>query len=76
MAEKEIIEQLKGLPSNAQDEVAAFVEHLYKKYSVLKQSQSNRSILDSSFRGMWRHREEMQDSTEWVRNIRKSRRML
>lgn len=75
MSEKELIKQLKKLPSEAQQEAADFVEFLYKKYmqQAEEPSTSNKSILESSFRGMWKDREDMQDSTEWVRNIRKSR---
>lgn len=68
--------QLKKLPSEAQKEAADFVEFLSKKY--LQQSEESdlskkRSILESSFRGMWKDREDMQDSTKWVRELRKSR---
>ncbi|MEX0610039.1 MAG: DUF2281 domain-containing protein [Balneolaceae bacterium] len=76
MSEKELIKQLKKLPSEAQQEAADFVEFLSKKY--LQQSDETdpskkKSILESSFRGMWKDREDMQDSTKWVRELRKSR---
>lgn len=78
MSEKELIKQLKKLPSEAQQEAADFVEFLSKKY--LQQSEETdssknkkKSILESSFRGMWKDREDMQDSTKWVRELRKSR---
>ncbi|MEX2364857.1 MAG: DUF2281 domain-containing protein, partial [Balneolaceae bacterium] len=69
MSEKELIKQLKKLPSEAQQEAADFVEFLSKKY--LQQSDETdpskkKSILESSFRGMWKDREDMQDSTKWV----------
>lgn len=75
MSEKELIEQLKKLPSEAQKEAADFVEFLSQKYLQQEEEtpSSNKSILESSFRGMWKDREDMQDSTKWVRNIRKSR---
>jgi len=75
MSEKELIKQLKRLPSEAQQEAADFVDFLYKKYigQGKKRSESKKSILESSFRGIWKNREDMQDSTQWVRNIRKSR---
>ena len=75
MSEKELIKQLKRLPSEAQQEAADFVDFLYKKYKGQgeKRSESKKSILESSFRGIWKNREDMQDSTQWVRNIRKSR---
>ncbi len=75
MSEKELIKQLKRLPSEAQQEAADFVDFLYKKYigQGKKRTESKKSILESSFRGIWKNREDMQDSTQWVRNIRKSR---
>jgi hypothetical protein len=76
MSEKELIKQIKKLPYEAQQEAADFVEFLSKKYiqqSVDTSSSQNKSILESSFRGMWKDREDMQDSTKWVRKLRKSR---
>ncbi|MDR9414813.1 MAG: DUF2281 domain-containing protein [Gracilimonas sp.] len=76
MSEKELIKQLKKLPSEAQQEAADFVEFLSKKYlqqSEEADSSKKKSIFESSFRGMWKDREDMQDSTKWVRELRKSR---
>jgi len=76
MTEKELIKQIKKLPSEAQQEAADFVEILSKKYiqqPVESSSSQKKSILESSFRGLWKDREDMQDSTKWVRELRKSR---
>ena len=76
MSEKELIKKLKKLPSEAQQEVADFVEFLSKKYLDTPEdsdSSKKKSILESSFRGMWKDRQDMQDSTKWVRELRKSR---
>ncbi|MCH2449098.1 MAG: DUF2281 domain-containing protein [Gracilimonas sp.] len=76
MSEKKLIKQLKKLPSEAQEEAADFVEFLSKKYlqqSEETDSSKKKSILESSFRGMWKDREDMQDSTKWVRELRKGR---
>lgn len=76
MSEKELIQKLKELPSEARQEAADFVEFLSKKYldkSADSDSSKKKSILESSFRGMWKDREDMQDSTKWVRELRKSR---
>ena len=76
MSEKELIRQIKKLPVEAQQEAADFVEFLSKKYDRPKRepgSPLKKSILDSSFRGMWKDREDMTDSTKWVRELRKSR---
>lgn len=54
----------------------AKLDYLSQKYiqqPVDSNSSKNKSILDSSFFGMWKDREEMQDSSSWVRKVRKSR---
>ena len=76
MSEKELIKQIRKLPSKAQQEAADFVEFLSKKYIQQPKdisSSQEKSILESPFRGMWKDREDMQDSTKWVRELRKSR---
>jgi len=73
MVKKELIKQIEKLPPEAQREAADFVDFLSQKYLQKDNSSSKKSILDSPFRGMWKNREDMKDSTKWVRNIRKSR---
>ncbi len=73
MVKKELIKQIEKLPPEAQQEAADFVDFLSKKYLQKDDSSSKKSILDSPFRGMWKNREDLKDSTQWVRNIRKSR---
>ena len=76
MSEKELIKRINKLLSEAQQEAADFVDYLSQKYiqqSVDSSSTKKKSILESSFRGMWKDREDMQDSTKWVRELRKSR---
>lgn len=76
MSDKELIKQIEKLPSEARQEAADFVEFLSKKYiqqSKGSDSPQKKSILNSSFRGMWKDREDLQDSTKWVRELRKSR---
>lgn len=76
MSEKELIKQIKKLPSEAQQEAADFVEFLTKKYirkSEEVDAPMKKSILENSFRGIWKDRDDLQDSTKWVRELRKSR---
>lgn len=76
MSEKELIKQIRKLPIEAQQEAADFVEFLSKKYlqdSNKTDSKGRKSILENSFRGIWKDREDLQDSTKWVRELRKSR---
>jgi len=76
MSEKELIKQIKRLPSEAQQEAADFVEFLSKKYLSRPEeteSTKKKSIVENSFRGVWKDRDDLQDSTKWVRELRKSR---
>lgn len=76
MSEKELIKLIMKLPSEAQQEAADFVEFLSKKYIQKPEetdSSKRKSILQNSFRGIWKDRDELQDSTKWVRELRKSR---
>lgn len=76
MSERELIKQLRKLPTNARREAEDFVDFLYQKYIKDTPTKSGaskkKSILDSSFRGMWKDREDLTDSTTWVRSIRKN----
>jgi uncharacterized UBP type Zn finger protein len=73
MVKKELIKQIQQLPPEAQQEAQEFVDFLSEKYLQNSMSSTQKSILDSPFRGMWKDREDMKNSTQWVRNIRKSR---
>ena len=76
MSEKELIKQIRKLPSEAQQEAADFVEFLSKKYIHNPEetdTSKKKSILQNSFRGFWKDRDDLQDSTKWVRELRKSR---
>jgi hypothetical protein len=76
MSEKELIKKIRKLPTEAQQEAADFVEFLSKKYlqkTDETDTSKETSILDNSFRGIWKDREDLQDSTKWVRELRKSR---
>lgn len=76
MLEKDLIIQIRKLPPEVQQEVADFVEFLSKKYpqeSNETDTKGRKSILENSFRGNWKVRKDLQDSTKWVRELRKSR---
>jgi hypothetical protein len=76
MSEKELIKQIRKLPTEAQQEAADFVEFLAKKYIRKPEktdSSKKKSILENSFRGIWKDRDDLQNSTKWVRDLRKSR---
>jgi hypothetical protein len=76
MSEKELIKLIRKLPAEARQEAVEFVESLTKKY-IRKPEETDiskeKSILENSFRGAWKDRQDLQDSTKWVRELRKSR---
>ena len=73
MTNEEILREINSLPVEAQRQIEDFVTFLRERY---KNSQSNNtpvSDLESeAFVGMWRDREDMNDSSAWVRKLRET----
>mgnify|MGYP000899018355 CR=1 FL=1 len=68
------LEKLNELPDAAQQQVLDYIAFLYTRYGS-KQGESPGTAGDLSsepFVGMWRDRQDMQDSTRWVRESRQS----
>lgn len=64
-----ILETLKGLPLEKQQEVLEFAELLVQGVQAgLAATQTDWE--NDPFVGMWKDREEMQDSVAWVRQLR------
>jgi hypothetical protein len=71
MTYEEILRELASLPPEGQKEAADFITALHERYLRSRPAQPAGADLSSlSFVGMWRDREEMRDSTAWVRNLR------
>lgn len=69
MTSEEMLKQIAALPKEAHREIEDFIVFLKSRYAA-RQS-SNRSFENETFFGIWRDREDMTDSTAWVRSIRK-----
>ncbi len=74
MRDEDILREINSLPVEAQRQIKDFVAFLRQRY---QSSSSAKTATDSDltaeeFVGMWRDREDMQDSTAWVRNVRQS----
>jgi len=74
MTNEEILREINSLPLEAQRQIEDFVAFLRQHY---KKSQPARTIpafdlKTEAFVGMWQDREDMQDSTAWVRSVRQS----
>jgi len=73
MSSSIIVEKLRKLPPDEQEKVKDFIEFISIKHAMKTHSKSVTNILnESSFFGIWKDRSEMNDSTDWVKNLRKS----
>ena len=71
MTYEEIIRELASLPPEGQKEAADFITALHDRYArSVSSRETQRNLLDLKFVGMWRDREDMRDSTAWVRHLR------
>jgi len=71
MEEANIFRELESLPPEARKMVGDFVAFLKNRYPKAKSVRKKRLIklADEPFIGMWRDREDMRDSTGWVRDL-------
>lgn len=71
MTSEEIIREIASLPTEAKREVEDLVTRLRKRYASVRASKSVESngLETEGFIGMWGDREEMTDSTAWVRGV-------
>jgi hypothetical protein len=67
-----LAQDIASLPPEAQKQVLDFVAFLKSRYSVPPRAPKAKrtKLRDEPFIGMWRDREEMQDSSAWVRRLR------
>ena len=71
MTNEEILREINSLPLEAQRQIEDFISFLRERYKNMQPKNTPVSDLESvAFVGMWRDREDMRDSTAWVRNIR------
>lgn len=62
------------LPPAAQKEVIDFIDFLQSRYVKTrnKAQARNSSFAGEEFVGIWQEREDMTDSSQWVKNLRRS----
>ena len=74
MNNQSILKDFSILPPNAQREVIDFIDFLKTRYAVNNESQKQASLATpiekEAFIGMWHNRKDMEDSSEWVKQIR------
>jgi len=67
----EIYQEIESLPPEAQKQVEDFVAFLRARYKPIAKKRIKRGKLeDEPFFGMWKRREDMRDSAQWVRELR------
>ena len=72
MEQEKIVNDISNLPPEVQQQVADFIAFLKTRYTrsrVEKQSKRT-NLVNESFIGIWKDREDMKDSGTWLRNIR------
>lgn len=73
MTNEEILREINSLPLEAQRQIEDFVAFLRQRYKSAPVAETAVTNLTAEeFVGMWRDREDLQDSTAWVRNVRQS----
>jgi hypothetical protein len=74
MTQQQLIDEYISLPEEAQRQVADFVAFLRQRYkAALSMPPARTTDLEKEpFIGMWRDRQDLEDSTTWVRNTRKA----
>ena len=72
MTDEEILREFASLPPEGQRQVVEFIAFLRQRYGRdSRDTESGASDLaTASFVGMWRDREDLQDSSAWVRRSR------
>ena len=72
METSDILKEMASLPIEAQKQVIDFIAFLKTRYPTVKVVSKTKRVRlsDEPFIGMWRGREDMQDSTAWVRGLR------
>ena len=72
MSQEDILNKFNSLPPEGQQQVLDFIAVLQAHYSRSRplEKEEAEKIEEEAFLGMWKDREDMQDSTTWVRGIR------
>ncbi|MEH2027925.1 hypothetical protein [Nostoc sp.] len=81
MTQKELLNEFLSLPAEAQHQVIDFIAFLRQRYPVIEPAfqSPDFDLINDSFIGMWsvgvarrRHRQDLADSTAWVRGVREN----
>jgi hypothetical protein len=71
MSQQELFKAFQSLPNQAQRQALNFIAFLQQTYTTeIKPQKTEIDWKNDPFIGMWQERQDMDDSTTWVRNIR------
>jgi len=72
MSNEDILSQFNSLPPEGQRQVLDLITFLQQRYkhSQYSEEREQPNLAEESFIGMWQDREDMQDSSAWVRRGR------
>lgn len=73
MTQEEFLNEFFSLPTEAQRQVLNFIAFLkkYRETELASQTQ-NVDLINNPFIGMWRDRQDLANSTAWVRSVREN----
>ncbi len=74
MDKNRVLNGFESLPQDAQKQVLDFIAFLQKRYKPVeaKKFSKRNDISEEPFIGIWKDREDMGDSSAWVRNMRRT----
>ncbi len=71
MTQQDLLNDFISLPVDAQRQVTDFISFLRQKYQTqVPVRGTDAPLQDDKFIGMWSDRQELTDSTDWVRTLR------
>jgi hypothetical protein len=74
MTQQELLNEFFALPPEAQRQVMSFIAFLRHNYALTEPSIQTQDVdlVNHPFIGMWRDRQDLANSTAWVRHLRES----
>ena len=74
MEQEKIFDDISNLPPEAQRQVADFIAFLRTRYKRSEQERQTKqtNLVNESFIGIWKDREDMNNSSMWLRKVREA----
>jgi len=70
MSQDAILRGYQSLPPEAQKQVADFIAFLRTRYQPAQRKTRQTRLSAEAFVGIWKDRDDLQDSSQWVRETR------